>query len=90
MLSEPFGLEQTTIQLAQDYVLLVLCEIPFIALCSGKKPSTFIEAHYKKQPHKIHHNVYRKDGFRGLFITLKSNFLRRPTGKTSPWYQHQE
>lgn len=38
--------------------LPVLCEIPVITLCSGKKPLTFIEVHYKKQPHKIHHNVY--------------------------------
>lgn len=66
--------------LAQDDVLLVLCEIPFIALCSGKKPSTFIEVHYKKQPHKTHPSVYCKDSFRGLFITLNSNFLRGPTG----------
>lgn len=33
-------------------IILVLCEIPLIALCSGKKPSTFTEVHYKKQPIK--------------------------------------
>lgn len=33
-------------------IILVLWEIPLTVLCSGKKPSTFIEIHYKKQPIK--------------------------------------
>lgn len=69
--------------------LLVLCELPFITSRSGKKPSTFIEVHYKKQPLKIHHNVYHKNGFRGLFITWRSPFWQRPTENT-PWCWHQE
>lgn len=43
---------QTTTQLWLVCILLVFCEILFNALHSGKKPSTFMDVHYKKQPHK--------------------------------------
>lgn len=86
---DPVGLRQTTIQLALDYMLLMLWEIAFIKLCSHKKLLTFIEVHFNKQHHKIHHNVYCQDSLRGLFITLNSNFLWGFTEK-SPRCQHQE
>lgn len=87
---DPLRSGQTMIQLVLHCILLVLYEIPFNALCSSKEPSTFIAEPYKKRPHKIHHNIYCKDGFRELFITFNSSFLWGHTGKTSPWYQHQQ